>query len=167
MSQQSTEFQSGTRSSRTRLLVLVAIIVACVGVGLGFVTHSEGTMGQGGVECGSVWFVSAYHSGCDEWLDDMSRVVFGAIGLSVSLLLVGLVRWRGWRGLVWVLPAAGGLMIAAPGPRLWREGMSAKTSDTDWVRFTHGLGLMSRLAASTASMESWALRSAVDLAFRR
>ena len=34
-------------------------------------------MGQGGVECGSVWFVSAYHSGCDEWLDDMSRVVFG------------------------------------------------------------------------------------------
>jgi hypothetical protein len=123
MSQQPTESQSGTRSSRTRLLVLVVIVVACVGVSLGLVTHSEGTVGQGGVECGSVWFVSAYHSGCEEWLDDMSRVVFAAIGLAATLLLAGLVRWRDWRGLAWVLPAAAGLMIAVLGPRLWRKGI--------------------------------------------
>ena len=123
MAGQPTGSQSGTPSSRARQLVRAAVVVACVGGGLGLVTHSEGTMGQGGVECGSVWFVTAYHSGCEAWLDDMSRVVFAAIGLSTALLLAGLVRWRNGPRLAWMLPVLAGLAIAVLGPRLWREGI--------------------------------------------
>jgi hypothetical protein len=123
MSRQSTDLRPGTRSSRTRRLVLVAVVVASVGVSLGLVTHAEGTMGEGGVECGSVWFVSAYHSGCEEWLDDMSRVVFAAMGLAAALFLAGLVLWRHGRGLARAVPVAAGLVIAVLGPRLWREGI--------------------------------------------
>ncbi len=123
MSRQSTDLEPGPRSSRTSRLVLVAVVVASVGVSLGLVTHAEGTMGQGGVECGSVWFVSAYHSGCEEWLDDMSRVVFAVIGLAAALLLAGVVRWRHARGLAWALPVIAGLVIAVLGPRWWREGI--------------------------------------------
>jgi hypothetical protein len=123
MSRQSTGTPSGTPSARTRRLVVAAVVIACAGAGLGLVTHSEGTMGHGGVECGSVWFVAAYHSGCEEWLDDMSQVVFAAIGLSTALLLAGLVRWRNGPRPVWMLPVLAGLAIAVLGPRLWREGI--------------------------------------------
>lgn len=103
--------------------MLWAGVAAGAGAGLGLITHVEGTIGEGGVQCGSVWLVSAYHSGCQEWLDDMASAVFAAMALSVTLLLAGLVRWRGWTGVGWALPPLAGLAILTLGPRVWRESV--------------------------------------------
>ncbi len=104
-------------------LVLGAVGAALAGIVLGLIGHSEGTMGRGGVECGSVFAVSAYHSGCQTWLDGMSRAVFVLLGLSTALLLAALVRaWRGSRvGMTLVILV--GLGIAVVGPRIWREAV--------------------------------------------
>lgn len=109
------------RTRLARATVLAAVVAACGGIVVGSIEHAEGTMGRGGVECGSVWFVAAYHSGCQPWLDGMSRVVFVLLGISAALLLTTLVRaWRGSR-LAMTLVVLVGLAIAVVGPRLWRQ----------------------------------------------
>lgn len=122
MPEQSTEAQSDV-SSQTTWLIIGAASSAFVAVALGLVTHSEGTVGHGGVECGSVWSVKAYHSGCGTWLDDMSRVVFAAAALSFALLLTMLVRRRGGLRVALGLSVFAGLAIVLLGPWLLREAV--------------------------------------------
>lgn len=99
---------------------LVGLVLA---VGLGFVSFTSGTLGQGGTECGSVWLVSAYYGGCVDRLDAVAFIVFAGIGLTSCLTIIGFVRMRRVAG--WVIPVAVvlGLAIAGLGPRVWRDAV--------------------------------------------
>ncbi len=104
-------------------LVAGSLLAALATAGLGLLTHSSGTVGAGGVECGSVLFVSAYHSGCQGWLDSMCRVVFGAAGIAVVLLGAGLVRWRSWPRAAWVPIGVLAVALTLIAPVLWRDAV--------------------------------------------
>lgn len=110
-------------TARTRWALVAALALGLAGVGMGFLATSKGTMEQGGVACGSVWLVKAYHSGCESWLDDMARVVFLALGASTTLLLFLLVSGRGGVRVLRGLPVAAGIAIAVLGPRLWHDAV--------------------------------------------
>lgn len=109
------------RSVGRSWLWVAAVCFAGAALGIGLVEHSEGVSGRGGVECGSVWLVTSYHSGCESWLDAASQAAFVLLGASVGVLTAGLVRGRyGWR----VAAAAGvvlGLAIAVIGPSVWAD----------------------------------------------
>lgn len=68
---------------------LASVVLA---VGLGFVNFASGPIGQGGTECGSVWKVSTYYAGCTDRLGAAAFVVFAGIGLSVSLIIIGVMH---------------------------------------------------------------------------
>ncbi len=102
---------------------LGAVVFACGAAVLGLIKHSKGTMGHGGVECGSVWFVHAYHSGCQAWLDGMSQVVFVFGALSVTLILAGLVHARRGSRIGMTLVVLAALAIAYLGPHVWHDAV--------------------------------------------
>jgi hypothetical protein len=111
------------RTSTMWWLWIAAAVLASVGILLGSIRHSEGLSGRGGAECGSVWFVVSYHSGCESWLDAMNQAVFIFLGASVGTVAAGLVgRRRGWT-VAAVVGIALGFAVAVLGPRLWSDNV--------------------------------------------
>jgi hypothetical protein len=99
---------------------LAGVVVA---VGLGFVNFTSGPIGQGGTDCGSVWKVSAYYAGCTDQLDTAAFAVFAGLGLSVSLIIIGVVHAHRLAGRATAFALILGITIAALGPRIWRDAV--------------------------------------------
>jgi hypothetical protein len=99
---------------------LASVVLA---VGLGFVSFTSGPIGQGGTECGSVWSVSAYYAGCTDQLDTAAFAVFAGIGLSMSLITIGIMHAHRLAGWAIVFAVILGVTTAAIGPRIWRDAV--------------------------------------------
>lgn len=100
-----------------------SLAAAVLAVGFGLVSFTSGPIGRGGTECGSVWRVSAYYAGCTDQLDSAAFAVFAGIGLSVSLIIIGVThahKSAGWATLFAVIL---GITIAVLGPRIWRDAV--------------------------------------------
>ena len=115
------EADVASRRRRWRWLMAGSLAGVVLAVGLGFVNFTSGSIGQGGTECGSVWKVSAYYAGCSDRLDAAAFVVFAGIGLSVSLIIIGVMHAHRLAGWATLLAVVLGITIAALGPRIWRD----------------------------------------------